>query len=82
MEAATGAADVVLANLLTPALRDLAAELVARVRPGGVLVASGVAPERAAGVIDALAAAGAAPVRRRDEDGWSVLVHTVPEASS
>ena len=75
VEAATGPADVVLANLLTPTLHQLAAELTGLLRPGGVLVASGVAPERAAGVAAALAAAGAAPLRRRDHDGWSVLVH-------
>lgn len=68
-------ADVVLANLLTPTLQALADPLVAAVRPGGVLVASGVAVERAAGVVEALAAAGAAPVRRVDDDGWSMLVH-------
>ena len=62
VEAASGPADVVLANLLTPVLHDLATELVAAV----------------AGVTDALTAAGGEPVRRRDEDGWSVLVHRVP----
>ena len=68
-----------LANLLTPTLHTLADDLVARVRPGGLLVASGVASERAAGVATALAAAGAPAVRRRDDDGWSVLVHRPPE---
>ena len=72
-------ADVVLANLLTPTLYALADQLVASVTPGGVLVASGVASERAAGVATALAAAGAPAVRRRDEDGWSVLVHRARE---
>ena len=82
VEAASGPADVVVANLLTPVLHDLGAELVATVRPSGTLIASGVAPARAAGVIASLADAGAVPVRRRDEDGWSVLVHTVPAVGS
>ncbi len=82
VEVATAAADVVLANLLTPTLHELADPLVAAVRPGGSLVASGVATERADGVAAALAAAGAAPARRRDADGWSVLVHTVPETTA
>ena len=72
-------ADVVLANLLTPTLHALAAPLVAAVRPGGVLVASGVAVERATGVGEALQAAGGVPVGRADEDGWSMLVHRVEE---
>ena len=79
VEAATAQADVVLANLLTPTLHDLADELVAAMRPGGVLIASGVAVERAEGVAAALAAAGAPLTRRRDEDGWAVLVHHLPE---
>lgn len=82
VEVAGAAADVVLANLLTSTLHELAAELVAAVRPGGSLVASGVATQRADGVAAALAAAGAVPVRRRDDDGWSVLVHTMPEVAT
>lgn len=74
-------ADVVLANLLTPTLHALAEPLVAAVRPGGVLVASGVAVERAAGVVDALRDAGAEPVGRTDEDGWTMLVHQVEGAT-
>lgn len=75
VEDVTTPADVVLANLLTPTLYSLADDLVAATTPGGLLVASGVASERAAGVATALAAAGAPAVRRRDEDGWAVLVH-------
>lgn len=82
VEAATAQADVVLANLLTPTLHELADELVAAVRPGGVLIASGVAVERAAGVAAALEAAGTTATRRRDEDGWSVLVHHLPETAA
>lgn len=75
VQRATERADVVLANLLTPTLHALAGPLVASVRPGGTLVASGVATERAAGVAAALTAAGAPAARRTDADGWSVLVH-------
>ncbi len=74
VEAATDTADVVLANLLTPTLHALAGPLVAAVRPGGVLIASGVAVERADGVAEALTAAGATPVSREDRDGWAALV--------
>lgn len=74
-------ADVVLANLLTPTLHALAPALVSAVRPGGVLVASGVASERADGVAEALREAGAVAVGRADEDGWSMLVHQVEEGT-
>ena len=73
-------ADLVLANLLTPTLHHLARELVAATAPGGLLVASGVAQERADGVAAALAAAGAPLVERRDRDGWSALLHRPPAA--
>lgn len=73
-EAATARADIVLANLLTPTLHTLADQLVAAARPGGTLVASGVASERAEGVAAALAAAGARAVRRIDDDDWAALV--------
>lgn len=77
-EVVTEPADVVLANLLTPTLHESAHQLVGCVRPGGVLIASGVAIERAAGVAAALTGAGAAPVRQADDDGWSMLLHRTP----
>jgi ribosomal protein L11 methyltransferase len=77
---AQGSADLVLANLLTPTLHTLAPALVDCLAPDGLLVASGVASERAAGVATALTAAGAAAVGRRDEDGWSVLLHRAPSS--
>lgn len=75
VEAATEPADLVLANLLTTTLQELAGPLVAAVRPGGLLVASGVASERAEGVAEALSAAGAPAAGRIDDDGWSALLH-------
>lgn len=67
-------ADVVLANLLTPTLHALAVPLVSAVAPGGVLIASGVASERAEGVAAAFRAAGGGRVDRDDRDGWAALV--------
>jgi ribosomal protein L11 methyltransferase len=72
--------DLLLANLLTPTLHALTDELVAATRPGGHLVLSGVASERAAGVAGAVTAAGAPLERRSDEDGWAALVHRRPPA--
>jgi ribosomal protein L11 methyltransferase len=74
VEPRTTPADVVLANLLTPTLHALAGSLVGAVEPGGVLVASGIAIERAGGVVAALEARGGSLVGRQDRDGWSVLV--------
>ena len=51
--------------------------LVAAVRPGGVVIASGVLAENQDSVRDALTAAGAVPSRSLTEDGWVLLVATV-----
>lgn len=66
-------ADVVVANLVTDVLIELAPELVART--AGTLVLSGIASERSAEVAAALQATGAAltllPPEHRD--GWACL---------
>lgn len=64
--------DLVVANIGGRTLFDLAAPLVAAVRPGGHLVLSGVLREQ----LDALAAAcaGTSEVRRAVEAGWGAIV--------
>jgi ribosomal protein L11 methyltransferase len=47
------AADVILANILAAPLIELAPELLASLRPGGVLVLSGILEEQAGDVMDA-----------------------------
>jgi ribosomal protein L11 methyltransferase len=78
-EVVTEPADVVLANIITPTLLEIVEELVGCVRPGGLGVLSGVSSDRAAEVAAVYAAAGAAPVRRTDEDGWAMLLHRTEE---
>jgi ribosomal protein L11 methyltransferase len=65
-----GTFDVVVANIGVRVLGTLAADLVARVAPGGLLVLSGLLADQ----LDAVVAvcAGCVEVERRDEDGWSV----------
>ena len=63
--------DLVLANLLIPAIEQLGADLARVVAPGGHLVVSGVL----AGQVDRVGAAlGAAPASVTGEDGWAALV--------
>ncbi len=63
--------DLVLANLLIPAIELLGADLARVVAPGGHLVVSGVL----AGQVDRVGAAlGAAPASVTGEDGWAALV--------
>ncbi|MBI2219790.1 MAG: 50S ribosomal protein L11 methyltransferase [Acidobacteria bacterium] len=70
------AADVVLANLTGAMLRRTASDLAAVAR-GGTLILSGLLTEEAGGVRAAFARF-AASIDRRDQDGWSSLVCTIP----
>ncbi len=65
-----GTFDVVLANLVADVLSRIAADLRARVRPGGALVCAGIVREKEEAVTAALAAAGLT-VRGRDQrEDW------------
>jgi ribosomal protein L11 methyltransferase len=65
--------DIVLANLIASVLIALAPDLAEELRPGGVLVASGIYVDRETEVRDSLTAAGL-PVTGRDAEGdWVAL---------
>ncbi|MEX1165164.1 MAG: 50S ribosomal protein L11 methyltransferase, partial [Nitriliruptor sp.] len=66
-------ADVVLANLVTDTLAELAGSLVAALAPGGTLLASGIAADRADVATGPLEAAGLHIDERRERDGWVAL---------
>jgi ribosomal protein L11 methyltransferase len=65
-----GPADLVVANLVTDTVVALAPELVDAVRPGGMLVASGIAAEREDRAVGALETAGLEVREVRHLDGW------------
>ncbi|MBY5161809.1 50S ribosomal protein L11 methyltransferase [Salsipaludibacter albus] len=69
-----GRFDVVLANLLTATLVELADDLPGVMAPSGWLVASGVGTERAHVVADAFTRAGLRDVEVRPRGEWVVLV--------
>lgn len=73
LPAGEGPFDVVLANLVAGLLISLAAGLAAEVRPGGVLIASGIFADRENEVRRALATAGLVPAGRRAEGDWVAL---------
>ncbi|MBW3620851.1 MAG: 50S ribosomal protein L11 methyltransferase, partial [Actinobacteria bacterium] len=70
--------DVVLANLVTDTIVALAGPLLARTRPGGVLIASGIADERAGRAVAALTAQGLDDPHLVSRDGWTALRGTRP----
>ncbi len=68
-----GPFDVILANLIASLLVTLADGLVADLRPGGVLLASGIFANREADVVAAFEARGLVIDRRWDEGDWVAL---------
>jgi ribosomal protein L11 methyltransferase len=71
LAAVEGTFDVVVANLLAPALLTLADDLVRTVAPGGALVISGILTARHDHVVAALAPLQ--PVERRTREGWTAI---------
>lgn len=69
-----GPFDLVLANLLTSTLVDLADDFPRVLGPGGWLVASGVGTDRAHVVVEAFTRAGLADVRVRTRGEWVVVL--------
>ena len=69
-----GWADLVLANINSVALTNLAAELKRALKPGGHLVAAGILTERQQEVEDAFTDAGLAIDERIYDDDWVALV--------
>jgi len=74
LEVANGTYDLVLANVLDGVLIRIASELAARLRPGGVLIASGIHHLRAGEVAAAFREAGLRVVKEARGDRWAGLL--------
>jgi ribosomal protein L11 methyltransferase len=66
--------DLIVANIIATVISALAAPFAAVLRPGGVLLASGIIRDREDDVRAALGAAGLAVERREARDEWITLV--------
>ncbi len=73
-----GPFDIVLANLIASLLIRLADGLLADVRPGGTLLASGIFENREGDVVEAFEARGLVIVNRWAEGDWLALEATRP----
>ena len=70
--------DLVLANLIASVLIALAAAFRDELRPGGILLASGIFADREAAVVDALRDAGLETFEREVEGDWVALAARRP----
>jgi ribosomal protein L11 methyltransferase len=75
LETLGGDFEVVLANILAEENARLAAELVERLAPGGVLILSGILHEKERLVIDAFEGRGLTGPDIRRQDEWSCLCY-------
>ena len=67
--------DLIVANIIARVLAALARDMADALRTGGILIASGIIADREREVVEAFAAAGLAPVERRQEGDWVALVY-------
>jgi len=65
--------DVLLANLFATQLVDLAPALAERLRPGGILIGSGLLNSEEESVAGTWTHVGATPLARHEEEGWVTL---------
>jgi len=74
LEPAAGRYDIVLANLSSGVVRELARPLLQALRPDGTALISGIIEEHEASCRTALEAAGGRIVEARGEEDWRLLV--------
>jgi ribosomal protein L11 methyltransferase len=72
--------DVIAANLIAKVLVFLADEMYAALKPGGLLISSGIIADREDEVALAFTAAGLERLDRRSEGDWVALYHRRPFA--
>jgi ribosomal protein L11 methyltransferase len=70
--------DLIVANIIARVLAAVAPDFAAALRPGGLLISSGIIADREPDVVAAYAAVGLETVSRRQEGDWVALVHRKP----
>lgn len=70
LRATPSAFDLILANVLSGVLRPLLPAFVVALRPGGVLILSGILQSEAGGIVEAARASGLRLAREDAEDEW------------
>ncbi|NLT58930.1 MAG: 50S ribosomal protein L11 methyltransferase [Clostridiales bacterium] len=75
-----GGYDLVLANIVADVILGMRRHLHGFLRPGGLLIASGILAERAQEVAQGLEQAGLETLERRELEGWAALLCRRPAA--
>lgn len=79
LDAACNQFDLICINILAEVIVALAAALAAALRPGGLLIASGILEARTDAVADALGAVGITIIETLREEDWVALVGKLKE---
>lgn len=77
-----GEADLVVANILAQVLIEMAGHLLQKIKPGGLLISSGIINERCEDVKTAFEALGLVTIEEKHDGDWVALISKRPSASS
>ncbi len=78
-ELPSGTYDILVANILADVIIGLASDLISRLKPSGLLIASGIIDTREADVQTALESLGLAHVETRRQGEWVALIFRLGE---
>jgi len=73
-----GEADLIVANIIASVIIDILPDVVARLKPGGRFLASGIIAEKKEAVSEAMTEAWLLPVGVHEQDGWVALLAMKP----
>lgn len=79
IETLTGEADVVVINILAEVIVSLADQIAVRLKPGGLVIASGIIKARQASVEEAFEAVGLAVLRVEHQGEWVLVEARRPD---
>ncbi|MBM3127977.1 MAG: 50S ribosomal protein L11 methyltransferase [Chloroflexi bacterium] len=74
IDASCNSFDLICINILAEVIVELAPALAAALRPGGIVIASGILDFKSDDVVDALNAVGIEMIEKKQEEDWIALI--------